>query len=138
MTVQCKLVGGIVRVVLLVRGARQNGFWAGCGAVAVHWREAEKKQEFLQDGQDVLVWQFRRAHHGERDECCRGDGGPRRPGVMSRKSGASVSVSQENLGIMANASRKQVNSAMKRFAQAGWVDIGYRTITITNAPALRR
>ena len=57
---------------------------------------------------------------------------------MSWKSGASVSVSQENLGIMANASRKQVNSAIKLFAQAGWVDIGYRIITITNAPALRR
>lgn len=57
---------------------------------------------------------------------------------MSWEKGTSVTVSQENLGIMANASRKQVNGAIGRFVESGWVDVGYRTITIKNPVALRR
>lgn len=57
---------------------------------------------------------------------------------MSWTTDTPVSVSQENLGVMANASRKQVNSAVKRFADEGWIDIGYRSITVRNILALRR
>jgi len=37
-----------------------------------------------------------------------------------------------------NASRKQVNGALKRFAAAGWLQRNYRAITIRNVEALRR
>lgn len=51
---------------------------------------------------------------------------------------ASVPLTQSEVGVMANASRKQVNAAIKRFSQAGWLSNAYRSITITNAAALRR
>jgi CRP/FNR family transcriptional regulator, cyclic AMP receptor protein len=57
---------------------------------------------------------------------------------MSWATDVAISVSQENLGVMTNTSRKQVNSAIQRFVEAGWVEIGYRSITVTNPSALRR
>jgi len=51
---------------------------------------------------------------------------------------APVTVSQENLSIIANTSRKQVNSTLQRFADAGWLEINYRSITIINPSALQR
>ncbi|MBL0370918.1 Crp/Fnr family transcriptional regulator [Rhizobium sp. KVB221] len=47
-----------------------------------------------------------------------------------------IPLSQSELGVMANASRQQVNMAMRRFAAAGWVDYTYRSVTVTNPQAL--
>lgn len=49
-----------------------------------------------------------------------------------------IPLSQEEIGAMANASRKQVNAALKRFTQAGWLTNTYRAVKITNVEALRR
>jgi CRP-like cAMP-binding protein len=49
-----------------------------------------------------------------------------------------IPISQTKLGVMANASRKQVNAVLQRFAAAGWVTHSYRSITITHIEALRR
>lgn len=49
-----------------------------------------------------------------------------------------IPLSQSELGIMANASRKQVNAALQRFSDEGWVTNTYRSIVIMNAEALRR
>lgn len=49
-----------------------------------------------------------------------------------------IPLSQTEIGVMANASRKQVNAALKRFAEAGWVANTYRSVTIRDAKALRR
>ncbi|CAH1692733.1 transcriptional regulator, Crp/Fnr family [Hyphomicrobiales bacterium] len=49
-----------------------------------------------------------------------------------------IPLTQNEVGIMANASRKQVNAAIRRFAEAGWVTNTYRSITITDPGALRR
>ncbi|KSV71560.1 Crp/Fnr family transcriptional regulator [Sinorhizobium sp. Sb3] len=49
-----------------------------------------------------------------------------------------IPLSQTDLGIMANASRQQVNMAMQRFVAAGWVNYTYRSITVTNPQALRQ
>lgn len=49
-----------------------------------------------------------------------------------------IPLSQTDLGIMANASRQQVNMAMQRFVAAGWVNYTYRSVTVTNPQALRR
>ncbi len=49
-----------------------------------------------------------------------------------------IPLSQTELGIMANASRKQVNAALQRFAGAGWLTNTYRLITIKDIEALRR
>lgn len=49
-----------------------------------------------------------------------------------------VRVSQENLSIIANTSRKQVNSTVQQFVAAGWIEISYRSITVTNPAALRQ
>jgi len=51
---------------------------------------------------------------------------------------APIPLTQSEVGVMANASRKQVNAAIKRFAEAGWLTNTYRSITITNPGALRR
>lgn len=50
----------------------------------------------------------------------------------------SIPISQEALGGMANASRKQVNAALAKFAQAGWITTSYRTIEVTDGGALLR
>jgi CRP-like cAMP-binding protein len=49
-----------------------------------------------------------------------------------------VPLSQTELGSMSNASRKQVNAALKRFADAGWLTRGYRSIVIRDIESLRR
>ena len=49
-----------------------------------------------------------------------------------------IPLTQTDLGVMANASRKQVNAALKRFTEAGWLKNSYRSITIRDAKALRR
>ncbi len=49
-----------------------------------------------------------------------------------------VPLSQATLGMLANASRKTVNAALKCFAESGWVTSAYRSITITNLDGLRR
>lgn len=51
---------------------------------------------------------------------------------------APIPLTQSEVGIMANASRKQVNAAIKRFSEAGWLENTYRSITITNPGALGR
>ena len=48
-----------------------------------------------------------------------------------------IPLTQSELGIMANASRKQVNAAVSRFASAGWLTSTYRSITVTDPEALR-
>lgn len=57
---------------------------------------------------------------------------------MSWEAGTSVTISQESLGVMANASRRQVNGAVRGFSENGWIEAGYRTITIHNPTALRK
>lgn len=47
-----------------------------------------------------------------------------------------VPISQEDLGAMANASRKQVNAALARFEKQGWIAHSYRSIEISDAKAL--
>jgi CRP-like cAMP-binding protein len=51
---------------------------------------------------------------------------------------APIPLSQTELGAMANASRKQVNAALQRFAISGWVTNTYRSITVIDAEGLRR
>jgi CRP/FNR family transcriptional regulator, cyclic AMP receptor protein len=47
-------------------------------------------------------------------------------------------LTQTEIGTMARASRRQVNVALKRFAENGWLKTSYRSITILNAEKLRR
>ncbi|MCO5066159.1 MAG: Crp/Fnr family transcriptional regulator [Rhizobiaceae bacterium] len=49
-----------------------------------------------------------------------------------------ILLSQAELGVMANASRQQVNSAMQRFASLGWIRYTYRSVTVLNPQALRQ
>ncbi|MGF6175725.1 Crp/Fnr family transcriptional regulator [Ensifer sp. 4252] len=49
-----------------------------------------------------------------------------------------IPLTQSELGVMANASRKQVNAALKRFSKAGWVTNAFRSIMIADPGALRR
>lgn len=49
-----------------------------------------------------------------------------------------IPLTQSEIGVMANASRKQVNTVLARFAQTGWVKADYRSVTILNAEAVRR
>lgn len=48
-----------------------------------------------------------------------------------------VPVSQADLGQMAHATRGQVNAALRRFVDAGWVGKGYRSVRIRDLAALR-
>lgn len=48
-----------------------------------------------------------------------------------------IPLSQADLGVMANASRQQVNAAMQRFTAAGWVKYTYRSVSVTHPEALR-
>lgn len=52
------------------------------------------------------------------------------------KSGTPLTLSQDALAEMANASRQQVNVAIGRFAKLGWISTGYRSITVHDATAL--
>jgi len=47
-------------------------------------------------------------------------------------------LTQAEIGTMARASRRQVNIALKRFADYGWVKSRYRSVTILNAEKLRQ
>lgn len=49
-----------------------------------------------------------------------------------------IPLTQAEVGVMANTSRKQVNGALKRFCEAGWLEHSYRTITVINVAALGR
>jgi CRP/FNR family cyclic AMP-dependent transcriptional regulator len=49
-----------------------------------------------------------------------------------------IPLTQTEIGTMACASRRQVNAALKRFVENGWVRASYRSITILNAEKLRR
>jgi CRP-like cAMP-binding protein len=46
-------------------------------------------------------------------------------------------LTQTEIGTMARASRRQVNAALKRFTENGWLKTSYRSITILNAEKLR-
>lgn len=46
-------------------------------------------------------------------------------------------LTQSEIGTMARASRKQVNAALKRFADNGWVKTSYRSVTILDSEKLR-
>jgi len=52
--------------------------------------------------------------------------------------GPPMPLSQTELGAMANASRKQVNAALQRFARSGWLTSAYRAMTIHDSGALGR
>jgi len=52
--------------------------------------------------------------------------------------GKPVPLSQHALGAMANASRKQVNATLQRFAKAGWVSGSYRAVTVLDVNGLSR
>ncbi len=49
---------------------------------------------------------------------------------------SAVPISQEELGMMANASRKQVNAAVAKFAARGWIRHTYRSIEVLDGAAL--
>lgn len=55
---------------------------------------------------------------------------------MSWSTDTPVMVSQENLSIITNTSRKQVNIAVQRFEEKGWIEASYRAITVINPDAL--
>jgi len=57
---------------------------------------------------------------------------------MSWTTDSPVTVSQENLSVITNTSRKQVNSVIQRFVEQGWVETAYRAITVTDPAALRQ
>ncbi|MDF2811278.1 MAG: Crp/Fnr family transcriptional regulator [Microvirga sp.] len=46
-------------------------------------------------------------------------------------------LTQSEIGTMARASRRQVNAALKRFADNGWVKTSYRSVIILNSEKLR-
>lgn len=50
---------------------------------------------------------------------------------------APLPLSQEELGDMACATRKQVNFALRRFAERGWICHAYRSVTLRDAAAMR-
>ncbi|MCO5063475.1 MAG: Crp/Fnr family transcriptional regulator [Rhizobiaceae bacterium] len=49
-----------------------------------------------------------------------------------------IRLTQSEIGLMANASRKQVNATLSRFARIGWVKTDYRSITILDVEAVRQ
>ncbi len=57
---------------------------------------------------------------------------------MAWTDNASITISQDSLGGLANASRKQTNAALQIFTNAGWILRGYRSITVLNLKALER
>ncbi len=68
------------------------------------------------------------------------DAGERIASVLHRmawSADVAIPLSQESLGAMANASRKQVNLTIQRLAAAGWVERGYRSIIVRDLVALR-
>ncbi|CAM4184155.1 MULTISPECIES: Crp/Fnr family transcriptional regulator [Lelliottia] len=55
---------------------------------------------------------------------------------MSWSTDSPVTVSQDNLSIITNTSRKQVNNVIQRFVEEGWVETSYRSITVKDPSAL--
>lgn len=51
--------------------------------------------------------------------------------------GGPVPLSQQEIGDMACATRKQVNFTLGRFATAGWVTHAYRSVSLRDRAALR-
>ena len=49
-----------------------------------------------------------------------------------------IPLTQSEVGMLSNVSRKTVNAALHRFVKAGWAKTGYRSITITNLKKLSR
>jgi len=49
-----------------------------------------------------------------------------------------IPLAQSALGMLANTSRKTVNAALQRFAEAGWAKTAYRSVTVTNLKGLSR
>jgi CRP/FNR family cyclic AMP-dependent transcriptional regulator len=49
-----------------------------------------------------------------------------------------IPLTQAELGAMANASRKQVNAVLQRFAKEGWISNTYRNIGVLDSESLRR
>jgi CRP-like cAMP-binding protein len=54
------------------------------------------------------------------------------------KDGIAIPLTQAELGLMANASRKQVNGALNRFEQSGWISKGYRSVTLRSFAQLQK
>lgn len=48
-----------------------------------------------------------------------------------------ILLTQTEIGVMANASRKQVNATLQRFADEGWLTSTYRSVSIKDVEALR-
>lgn len=57
---------------------------------------------------------------------------------MSWAADSLVTLSQENISIIANTSRQQINTVIQRFVDEGWIETGYRSITVINPVALRQ
>lgn len=51
--------------------------------------------------------------------------------------GTPLPVTQSEIGEMSCTTRKQVNFALRRFETEGWVERGYRSVTLRNAAAMR-
>jgi CRP-like cAMP-binding protein len=76
---------------------------------------------------DILVRAFYDLH--KPDPFCRVASALRR---ISLVDGTQIPLSQTELGLISNTSRKQVNAALQKFEAAGWLKKGYRSITITS------
>lgn len=57
--------------------------------------------------------------------------------LVGGRDGCAVHLSQAELGLVANASRKVVNGALGRFADRGWVIRGYSAVEVVDARGLR-
>ncbi|WIG52153.1 MAG: hypothetical protein OJF48_003070 [Afipia sp.] len=86
----------------------------------------------LMHGVDVLI----RVIHDLREP----DPDRRIASVLQRMTWSSeqVLLTQTEVGTMASVSRRQVNAALKRFAENGWVNTSYGSITVLNAEKLQR
>ncbi len=49
-----------------------------------------------------------------------------------------VNISQADLGVMTGTSRKTVNAALGRFAEKGWLRVGYRVIEVVERDELQQ
>lgn len=57
---------------------------------------------------------------------------------MSWSGKQTLPITQNELGGMANASRKQVNAALKMFAAQGWISKDYRSVAVLDGECLHR
>lgn len=130
----------------LVRERRRVGVSAPVDSVLVHVplqamdeitaRDAAATRRFTQilmGNVDTLVRAFYDLQH-PRAEC-------RVALALLRIAGAdgdAVPLSQEELGVMSNTVRRQVNAALQRFVGEGWVRTAYRATVVTDTAALQR